>query len=100
MARVAAKTRSDLLNAPLPDSPVETRMRELARGTGDWEGFGYVWEQLQIGCHAMAKRRYVYLSQEHVNAMGILGCGHEETMKAEMWRMRQRGWIPGWTHGK
>jgi len=33
------------------------------------------------------------LSDEHVRLMAIMGCGHEETMKAEMHRLIGRGYI-------
>jgi hypothetical protein len=35
----------------------------------------------------------MYLSDEHVRLMAIMGCGHEETMKAEMHRLIGRGYI-------
>ena len=74
-------------------SPVEARLKELPRGNGDWPGYAYVWNKLQQACHAMAKTRYVHLSDEHVNAMAILGSGHEELMKYELMRCRDRGFV-------
>ena len=93
MTTKSHKTKHAIANIPLPDYPVEQRRRELPRGDGNWHGYEYVYKQLDAGCMAMARASYVYLSDEHVNAMAILGCGHEETMKAEMWRMRGRGFI-------
>jgi hypothetical protein len=80
-------------NSPPQDSPTERRMKELPRGDGNWLGFNKVWSNIQQGCHAMAKVPYVYLSEEHINAMAVLGCGDETTMKYEQMRMRDRGWI-------
>ena len=42
---------------------------------------------------AMAKDPHLRCSDEHVEVMAILGCGHEETMKAEMARCFSRGFI-------
>lgn len=75
------------------DSPVEARRKELPRGKGDWPGWAHVCDNLARGCEQMARTEYVYLSDEHVNAMAVLGCGHEETMKYEQDRMRSRGFI-------
>jgi hypothetical protein len=80
-------------NSVSQDSPVESRRKELPRGTGDWPGFDKVYSNIAAGCEAMARTKYVYLSEEHVNAMAVLGCGHEETMKYEQMRMRDRGFI-------
>jgi hypothetical protein len=41
----------------------------------------------------MARTKYIYLSEEHVNTMAILGCGDEETMKHELLRLRDRGFV-------
>jgi hypothetical protein len=75
------------------DSPVEQRRKELPRGKGDWSGFSHVYQNIAKGCERMARDRYVYLSDEHVNAMAVLGSGDEETMKYEQMRMRDLGWI-------
>ena len=74
-------------------SPVTARRQELPRGNADWAGYAAVYANIAAGCESMARTRYVYLSEEHVNAMAVLGCGHEETMKYEQMRMRQRGFI-------
>ena len=84
---------STILNMPLPDSPVEKRRKELPRGNGDWPGYETVYANIARACEAMARTPYVYLSDEHVNAMAVLGCGHEETMKYEQLRLRTRGFI-------
>ena len=78
---------------PPQDSPVETRRKELPRGNGDWPGYSHVYANIAAGCEKMARTPYVYLSGEHVNAMAVLGSGHEETMKYKQMRMRQRGFI-------
>jgi hypothetical protein len=84
------KTYKSLQNQ---ESPVEARRKELPRGQGDWVGFSHVYQNLSAGCNAMGRTDYVRLSDEHVNAMAVLGCGHEETMKYEQMRMRMRGFI-------
>lgn len=86
-------SKKQILNAAAPDSPVETVRKTLPRGTADWAGFDYVYGKISAACEQMAQTRYVALSDEHVTSMAILGCGHEETMKAEMWRLRSRGFI-------
>ncbi len=77
----------------MAESPVETKRKALPRGDGDWAGFAEVYARLAAGCNAMAGTLYVYLSDEHVNAMAVLGSGHEESMKYEVMRMRSRGFI-------
>lgn len=77
----------------IQDSPVERRRKELPRSNGDWKGYAQVYARIAAGCEAMARARYVHLSDEHVNAMAILGSGHEESMKYEQMRMRNRGFI-------
>jgi len=75
------------------DSPVEVIRKQLPRGTGDWPGYDVVYRKLYDACMRMAQTQYVYLSDEHVRAMAILGCGDEETMKAEQMRLRSRGFL-------
>lgn len=75
------------------ESPVESELKTLPRGNGDWPGFDYVYRQIANACDAMGKIPHIALSDEHVHAMAVLGCGHEETMKAEMWRLRNRKFI-------
>lgn len=75
------------------DSTTEARRKELPRGDGDWPGYAQVYRNIAAGCEKMARTRHVYLSYEHINAMAVLGSGHEETMKYEQMRMRMRGWI-------
>lgn len=79
--------------AHIQDSPVERRRKELPKGNGDWLGYDVVYDKIQAACHVMARTRYVYLSEEHVNAMAVLGCGHEATMKLELQRLRNRGFV-------
>lgn len=73
------------------ESPVEAELKTLPRDNGDWSGFSYVYDQISKACDVMGKTPHIALSNEHVHAMAVLGCGHEETMKAEMWRLRNRG---------
>ena len=89
MARYVSRK---VLNDAMPLSPTEQVRKNLPRGDGAWPGFDYVYGQLYAACDAMAKSS-LHLSDEHIRAMAVLGCGHEETMKAEMWRLRGRGFI-------
>lgn len=82
-----------VLNGPMPDDPVTIRLRELPRGDGSWPAYAKVYANIARGCEAMARTEYIYLSAEHVNAMAVLGCGDETTMKYEQMRMRDRGFI-------
>lgn len=75
------------------DSPVEERRKQLPRGTGDWAGYATVYRRIAAACALMAKDKRLYLSEEHVNAMAALGSGHEETMKYEQMRLRDRGFV-------
>lgn len=75
------------------DSPVEQARKAGPRGDGQWLGFSYVWSKIQEGCIKMAQDPYVHLSDDHVNAMGDLGSGHEERMKARLWWMREHNYI-------
>ncbi|HYM36183.1 MAG TPA: hypothetical protein VET48_12340 [Steroidobacteraceae bacterium] len=93
MARYQLSKSSLVLNGVPQDSPVERRRKELSRGNGDWAGYAHVYANIARGCEAMARTPYVHLSDEHVNAMAVLGCGDEQTMKYEQMRMRDRGFI-------
>lgn len=77
------------------DSPVEQRRKELSKEfpAAQFNGSAYVFGQLQSAAHAMAKAPFVYLSDEHIECMAIMGTGNEQLMKDEMWRCRQRRWI-------
>lgn len=75
------------------DSPVEQVRKQLPRGDGNWPGYAYVYKNIADACQKMAETEYIYLSDEHVDAMAILGSGHEETMKAEQARLRMRRFI-------
>jgi len=75
------------------DSPVEERRKELPRGDANWAGFPYVYKCISMACEKMAMNPYLHLSDEHVNAMAVLACGHEETMKYELSRLRMRGFL-------
>jgi hypothetical protein len=75
------------------DSPVEQERKSDPCGNGNWPGFESVWDRIQIGCHKMARAKYMYLSQDHVESMADLGSGHEERMKARLHWMYTYGWI-------
>lgn len=75
------------------DSPVEQRRKQLPRGNGDWPGYSKVYATIAQACQRMATTTYIYLSDEHVNAMAVLGSGDEMTMKYEQMRLRDRGFI-------
>jgi len=78
---------------PVLDSPVDHIRKQLPRGNGDWPGFDVVYYRLKCAAHKMAGEPHMCLSDEHVRLMAIMGCGHEETMKAEMHRLIGRGYI-------
>ena len=78
---------------PVLDSPVDHIRKQLPRGNGDWPGFDVVYYRLKCAAHKMANEPYMHLGDEHVRLMAIIGCGHEETMKAEMHRLMGRGYI-------
>lgn len=73
------------------DSPVEQRRKELPRGNGSWAGWESVYDRLAAAAERLS--RTLHLSEEHENLMAALGCGHEETMKAELHRCYSRGLI-------
>ncbi len=81
------------MKAILQDSPVVAVMKTLPRGNGDWPGYSYVYSQISKACDYMMNSAHIGLTDEHVRTMAILGCGHEETMKAELWRLRGRGFL-------
>lgn len=68
-------------------------MKDLPKGCGEWPGYNTVYRRLATACERMAQTKYIYLSDEHARAMAILGCGHEETMKAEQARLAMRGFL-------
>jgi hypothetical protein len=78
---------------PITDSPVEKRRKEIENGNGDWSGYDYVYSKIQEGCHKMAKTKYVYLSDDHIDSMADLGSGNEERMKYRLAWMREFNWI-------
>lgn len=78
----------------LHESPVSSRLKELPRGNGNWNGYAHIYAKLSAACERMARTPYIYLSDEHINTMAVLGCGHEETMKAELHRVTTRRFIP------
>lgn len=78
---------------PVLDTPVDHIHKQLPRGNGDWPGFDVVYDRLQSAAHKMASEKNMRCSDEHVTLMAIMGCGHEETMKAEMHRLAGRGYV-------
>lgn len=77
---------------PVLDTPVDSVRKRLPRGNGAWPGFDVVYNRLQRAAHMMATEKYAGCSDEHITLMAIMGCGHEETMKAEMHRLSGRGY--------
>jgi hypothetical protein len=75
------------------DSPVEQVRKKLPRGDGQWPGYSTVYQKISAACDRMGRMPYVCLSDEHVDAMAVLGCGHEETMKAMLHHLRYRGFV-------
>jgi hypothetical protein len=73
-------------HGPVSDSPVDHVRKQFPRGEGEWPGF-------DSAAHKMASEKYMLCSDEHITLMAILGCGHEEPMKAEMHRLLGRGYI-------
>lgn len=90
MEEIDKKTRT---RCPILDSPVEYVRKQLPRGDGKWAGFEAVYGRLQRAAYRMADEKYMRCGEEHVMLMAILGCGHEETMKAEMHRLFGRGYV-------
>jgi hypothetical protein len=77
----------------MPDSPVDEALRAGPRGKGDWPGFPEVYRKIAAGAEAMARKKYVYLSDDHVQTMADLGSGHEERMKSRLWWLREYGYL-------
>lgn len=80
-----------LANRAADHSPVTIAWQSLPHGDGQWQGYGHIYSRLSLACENMAKSKTLYLSDEHVQCMAILGTGHEETMKAEHLRLIDRG---------
>lgn len=74
------------------ESPVETIRKSLPKGDGKWRGFASVYRRISKACEEMARRGH-HLSEFHVETMAILGCGHEETMKARLLLLYESNWI-------
>jgi hypothetical protein len=82
-----------LLNAPMPDSPVTIALRSGPRGNGNWPAFAHVYANIARGAENMARKKYVRLSQDHIDTMADLGSGHEERMKARQMWLREYGYL-------
>jgi len=76
----------------IKDSPVETERKQLPRGTGQWSGWDSVYKRLSTACNKMGLGK-ARLSDLHVETMAVMGTGHEETMKSQLWKLRLYGWI-------
>jgi hypothetical protein len=75
----------------LPElSPVEKELATLPRGDGKWSGFDAVYDKLNKVARECFTGPYAHCGEEHVHVMAVMGCGHEETMKAEMFLLRSR----------
>lgn len=74
------------------ESPVEAMRKTLPAGDGNWAGFSHVYQSISAACEQMGRSHNRH-GDEHVHAMAVLGCGHEETMKYEQMRLRSRRWI-------
>ena len=77
----------------LCDSPVTRRLKDGARGNGDWLGFDHVYQNLAAACEKMAQSQSYYLSDAHVDTMADLGSGNEERMKYRQMWLREYGWL-------
>ena len=85
--------KSAIKNKVIKNAPVEIERQNFPRGNGQWAGFEYVYNFLDKKAQELAGNKNTYLSAEHVRVMAVMGCGHEETMKEEMWYWRNRdGW--------
>lgn len=73
------------------DSPVEERRKQLPRGDGNWKGYDVVYANISKACEKMGLSKHMRLSYLHVEAMAVLGSGHEETMKAMQMTLRDEG---------
>lgn len=80
-------------NYVMPDSPVEQRRKELPRGDCKWAAYDHVYANISKACGKMGLDKHAHLSGLHIEAMAVLGSGHEETMKAMQMRLRDEGWI-------
>jgi hypothetical protein len=82
------------INIP-QDDPVEKLRKSLPQKDHDWPGHAYVWNKLQEAAHFLAlnKNRYLYLSDDHVEIMAVMGTGNEELMKYQLLLARDRGWV-------
>lgn len=82
-----------LANQPMRDDPVTVAWRELPHGDGTWPGYDAVYDKISRAADKMSRARYILRSEIHVQTMAILGCGHEETMKAHVHWLMTYGWI-------
>jgi hypothetical protein len=64
------------------DTPVDKLLRTLPRGKADWEGWSVCYTRLQAASDRLASSPNTFLSDDHVEVMAVMVCGHEETMKA------------------
>jgi hypothetical protein len=76
----------------MQDSPVEKIRKTFPSGNLDWPGNSHVYDKLKKAADAMGRTTSTHLSYDHLLTMAILGCGHEETMKAHMAWCSMYGW--------
>ena len=74
------------------DSPVVEYAKSLPRGDGKWPGYAKVYQRLSRAAVYLSQGKYIYLSDDHVKTMAIMGCGHQETMKSWALICLQYGW--------
>jgi hypothetical protein len=87
-----AKTKKKDMNI-LQDNPVEKLRKSLPQKDNDWPGHAYVWNKLQEVAHFLASNKHIYLSDDHIEIMAVMGTGNEELMKGKLLLARDRGWI-------
>ena len=74
----------DQIHFNTPDSILKT----LPKGNCDWPGYDKSQKEISDECLRLALCKTTYLSYHHVYLMAVLGCGHEETMKAESLKIK------------
>lgn len=67
------------------DSASEVERKSLPRGNADWAGWDHVYDELNKACKSLAG------DCDQPFYQGVLGCGHEETMKYYMAIAQSRG---------
>lgn len=78
---------------PVQKTRVQEQRELLPRGDGQWAGFSYVYQKINKASEKMGASPRHHLSGDHIKTMAVLGCGHEETMKAHLLWLRDNEWI-------